>query len=292
MSIEKKTKPAGPQLWKKINAIQTEAEAVERDTDGVGRGGKTARLTSITAVLSTYLPLCKAHGISIVPVGKPEIVSSTREPDKYGRMEWNITAFVPYRAVDCETGEFHDFSVLSQGIDSNDKATGILATYALKTAYKQLFSLRSSDEDPDAKEHDAASGSERKPEQQSAGNDSAKSSFAGDKQNKKEDFDAAVTAIKTRYTLKDASETNYVPPWKKEFKPFLDSLIKKARHEDTRKHIGDFGLFWWTCLSVVGDDDVDNAEKVFNKGKDKLTADNAKYIAGLLAKRKSGATAQ
>lgn len=277
-------------LWKKILAVQAEAGPATRDTDA-NIGGSRKRVVSIESVLKVYVPLCQKHGIVVVPVSSEIIEQGVVETNgKYGKkLIRNILVHCKYRVVDVESGDSHEFSVISHGQDDQDKATGKLLTYALKYAYKQLFSSQSAEDDPDNNGHadDGEKGekadakTETKPKKD-------------DDENRKKQlalYTAATEAIKTKYSTKQAAEEMFVPKWKTEYKPFVSDVIEKTKglSAEAEKHVLDFARYWWHNLDLCGNSDIAKAEKNLAAARDAMSAANVKLLDKMLAKRKEAA---
>lgn len=277
-------------LWKKILAVQAEAGPATRDTEA-SIGGSKKRVVSIESVLKVYVPLCQKHGIVVVPVSSEIIEQGVVETTgKYGKkLLRNILVHCKYRVVDVDSGDSHEFSVISHGQDDQDKATGKLLTYALKYAYKQLFSSQSAEDDPDNNGHaDGYDDSER-----NEGKQDAKPKKDDEESRKKQLalYTTATEAIKTKYSTKQAAEEMFVPRWKTEYKPFVSDVIEKTKglSAEAEKHVLDFARYWWHNLDLCGNSDIAKAEKNLAAARESMSAANVKLLDKMLAKRKEAA---
>lgn len=291
--MEKKTKPAAPTpgLWKKINIIQTESAKVFKD--GMATFGKSEKaIATIESVLDTYLPLCGKHGVSVVPVSI-EVLMKEFRPNRYKEDELHLLAMCKYKVVDADSGESHEFSILSHGTDKQDKATGKLLAYALKYAYYQLFSARRGDDDPDVNRDDETERKplqkkDREPEQcevEPAKDDKPDEALAA---KRKEQYDEAVAEIKGKYDTKEAADKKVVPGGK-EYKAHVDSIVKHIKDEEVRKHVSDFSLFHWQCLDLAGNPDLAAVKKHFEKGKARMSKGNIDFIEKQIKRREAAA---
>ncbi len=311
MAPEKKKVPTVG-LWKKINAIQTQAPAAVKDTvSGVGNK-KTA---SIESVLDVYLPLCAKHGVSIIPVKFEMLHFEFRDTQtKYGVKTYlHMIGLCHYMAVDADTGEEHHFNIPAHGLDDQDKSPGKILTYSLKYAYAQLFSSRKGDDpDQDNGQHEQQGRQQQKPQQQEK-KQSPPTQQQAPKQEQKPDenkqpeekkepappveskqdanpkskeFDAAKESIKQRFPIKVAFESGKVPSWTKEVKPFVDTMASAMKGEELKKHVTDFGLFWWLCNEASGNQDLEKALKNYAAQKKKLTKGNIEFLDQIFDRRK------
>lgn len=292
--MEKKPKTpaaAGPGLWKKIHAVQTQASYVSKDTTAQ-MGSATKKVASIEAVLDVYLPLCKEHGITVIPV-KIDIINREYRADKYGKSELHLLVMLRYRVVDIDTGESHEFDIISYGVDAQDKATGKLLTYGLKYAYAQLFSSRKGD-DPDVNMPDdkpknqenrqperQQERKQEKPKQEEKKQDASSDEDVG----AREAFQNLVMEIKEAFPIDPESKS--VPKWTADYKPATDDIAAKGLDQEMKQALTDFAFFHWNCINVICNPKIDAAAATFEKGKSKLAPNNIKYLEGMIAKRRS-----
>lgn len=278
--MEKKPKTpaaAGPGLWKKIHSVQTKAGYVQKDTVAK-MGSSDKKVASIEAVLDIYLPLCGEHGLTVVPVDI-EIVSREYKQGKYN-VDFHILCMLKYRVVDVETGEFHEFKILSYGLDSQDKATGKMLTYGLKYAYAQLFSSRKGD-DPDVNLPDDKPKNQEKPKQEEKKQDASSDEDVG----AREAFQNLVMEIKEAFPIDPESKN--VPKWTADYKPATDDIAAKGLDQEMKQALQDFAFFHWNCINVICNPKIDAAAATFEKGKSKLAPNNIKYLESMIAKRRS-----
>lgn len=297
-TVEKKPSKVSPSLWKKINSIQTQAGYVAKDT-AAKMGSSSKMVASIESALDTYLPLCAEHGISIIPVSI-NITDKAYRVNQYGTNEFHIFGTVRYRAVDVETGDSHEFDVISYGMDGQDKATGKFLSYALKYAYYQLFSSRKGD-DPDVpKERDEAPKQRQQQQQQQrtepkqeapreepkkaeVKQDQASDDDAG----KREQFNELVLSIKEAFPIQSFVESQAVPGWSA-YRPKVEEIIANGGADaEMAKHLNDFALFHWHCINLTCSKSLDKAIKAFESSRQKFASKNIKYLEGIIAKRQA-----
>lgn len=297
--VKKQAKPVASALWKKISLIQTGAKEVYKDTMANIGGGAAKPVASIESMLNTFLPLCEKHGVAIVPT-TIEILTNEFRPNRSGNDSLHLIAKLGYRVIDTEAGDYHDFSILSHGTDSSDKATGKLHTYGLKYAYAQMFSARKSVDDPDVtndepppqRQSQKSPPKTQKQEEEREPGDDGDHGESGDadegteKQAKmKLEYSVAVTELKKMYDLKTAADKNIVPDIKVGYKNFCDALEKKMSYAEPRKHFRDFSLYWWLALDASGNPDYAKAEATYKKHKAKLSKANIKFIDSVYERR-------
>lgn len=289
---KKMAKPVASALWKKISLIQTGAKEVYKDSMANIGGGAAKPVASIESMLNTFLPLCEQHGVTIIPTDDIEILISEFRPSRSGSEALHLVAKLGYRVIDTESGEAHDFRILSHGTDTSDKATGKLHTYGLKYAYAQMFSARKSVDDPDVDEprqQKQTQPKKQEPEREPGDDGDQPDESAGEgteKQAKmKLEYSVAVTALKAKYGLKEAAENNTVPEMKGEYKSFCDAQEKKMSYAEPRKHFHDFALYWWLALDASGNKDFVKAQSTYKKHKSKLSKENVKFIDSVYQRR-------
>lgn len=297
-TVEKKSAKVSPSLWKKINSIQTQAGYVAKDT-AAKMGSASKMVASIESALDTYLPLCAEHGISIIPVSI-NITDKAYRVNQYGTSEFHIFGTVRYRAVDVETGDSHEFDVISYGMDGQDKATGKFLSYALKYAYYQLFSSRKGD-DPDVpKEKEAEAPKQQRQQQQQQRAEPKQEAKPGPKQEeatdedtgKREQFSELVLAIKEAFPIQSFVESQAVPGWSA-YKPKVDEIIANGgANAEMTKHLNDFALFHWHCINLTCSKTLDKAIKAFESSRQKFAAKNIKYLEGIISKRQAAAKSE
>jgi len=292
-TVEKKSAKVSPSLWKKINSIQTQAGYVAKDT-AAKMGSSSKMVASIESALDTYLPLCAEHGISIIPVSI-NITDKAYRVNQYGTSEFHIFGAVRYRAVDVETGDSHEFDVISYGMDSQDKATGKFLSYALKYAYYQLFSSRKGD-DPDVPKEAEAPKQKQQQQQRAEPKQEAKpepkpepkqEEATDEDTGKREHFSELVLAIKEAFPIQSFVESQAVPGWSA-YRPKVEEIIANGGADaEMAKHLNDFALFHWHCINLTCSKTLDKAIKAFESSRQKFAAKNIKYLEGIISKRQS-----
>lgn len=294
MEAKKKTASPTAGLWKKINSIQTESAKVFKD--GKATFGKSEKaVATIESVLDTYLPLCSKHGVSIVPVAI-SVINSEYRKDKYGEDHLHILVMCKYKAVDVDSGDSHEFDVISHGEDKQDKATGKLLTYALKYAYYQLFSARRGDDDPDVvkeeRQEERQKKSSQKPRQEEQSSPEEQPEKKKDDDaviaKRKELFDEAVAELKAKYPVKDAADSKKLPVTA-DYKDYVKLTIKHTPDEQVKKHFDDFSVFWWMCLEVAGEKDLAKVKKHFSLSKARISKENVEFLEKQIKRREDAA---
>jgi hypothetical protein len=152
--VKKHEKPAaaaaGGGVFAKIHAVMRDAKHVKLDTEAQF-GAKKTRVASIESVIETYKPHMIRNGLLVLPVRSEFVTNERREyTNKYGdpKSERILVGIYHAVAVDVDSGERYEFSVVDGSNDESNFGAGKWNAYGLKYALLQLF-LGERGEDPD-----------------------------------------------------------------------------------------------------------------------------------------------
>lgn len=133
-------------LWKKIHAIMSETEGIDKSLE-VGYGNSKYKAVSEKDVLNAIKPLLKKHGLILFPVEVKAVESKESFSTAKGESERLLTAVhATYKLCDPESGEYELIQTVGHGVDNQDKGTGKALTYAYKALLQKTFMLFSGED--------------------------------------------------------------------------------------------------------------------------------------------------
>lgn len=124
-------------LYEKIAAIMAAVPAIQNDKN-ISGSKSSYNVSTIQAVLKIIRPLLVQHKLALMPIESTAVV-----------LGQTAVLNAKYKLIDLETGESIEVAGSGAGYDPSDKHVGKASTYAYKTTLLKMFSLATTDEDPD-----------------------------------------------------------------------------------------------------------------------------------------------
>lgn len=143
------TKPVGKAVYKAITAVQGEMAAI-----GISKNSKNQQqgfmFRGIDAVYNALAPLLAKHKLCIIPRCQSRV--QTERESRQGGALFSVVLDVEYDVISGEDGSCHVARLLSEAMDSADKATNKAMSAAYKYLCLQMFCIPTEGESPDADE--------------------------------------------------------------------------------------------------------------------------------------------